>query len=51
MPEDSPKGESCQLETRHWIITGEDGHEEMVDGPGVVGKYIGVQNSMQCSQG
>ena len=28
---------SCQLETRHWVITDEDGQEEYVDGPGVVG--------------
>lgn len=32
--------ESCQLHTRHWEITHfEDGREETVDGPGVVGEY------------
>ncbi|PVD29033.1 hypothetical protein C0Q70_11630 [Pomacea canaliculata] len=30
---------SCQLETRHWIITDDEGREERVDGPGVVGEY------------
>lgn len=31
--------DSCQLETRHWIITDGNGHVERVDGPGVVGQY------------
>ncbi|XP_067129199.1 F-box only protein 3-like [Centruroides vittatus] len=39
MDEDAPKSESCQLETRHWIITDENGEEKRVDGPGVVGEY------------
>lgn len=30
---------SCQLETRHWIITDDEGREERVDGPGVVGMW------------
>ncbi|KAK3593207.1 hypothetical protein CHS0354_002734 [Potamilus streckersoni] len=30
---------SCQLVTRHWIITDEDGREEVVHGPGVVGEF------------
>ncbi|XP_013383630.1 F-box only protein 3 isoform X1 [Lingula anatina] len=39
MAEDEDPKESCQLETRHWIITNEEGNEERVDGPGVVGHY------------
>lgn len=39
MDEDADKQMSCQLETRHWVITEEDGREEHVDGPGVVGEY------------
>ncbi|XP_015924855.1 F-box only protein 3 [Parasteatoda tepidariorum] len=31
--------DECQLETRHWTITDENGSEELVDGPGVVGEY------------
>lgn len=39
MDEHASKDLSCQLETRHWVITDEDGREEHVDGPGVVGEY------------
>uniref|UniRef100_A0A131YLE5 F-box protein 3 n=1 Tax=Rhipicephalus appendiculatus TaxID=34631 RepID=A0A131YLE5_RHIAP len=39
MSEDASDRESCQLETRHWIITDENGLEERVDGRGVVGEY------------
>lgn len=39
MSPDAPQSESCQLETRHWIITDDKGSEEQVDGPGVVGEY------------
>ncbi len=34
--------DACQLETRHWIITDEEGREDRVDGPGVVGRNIVV---------
>lgn len=40
MSESAPPQCSCQLETRHWIITDEEGNEERVDGPGVVGKPV-----------
>ncbi|KAL3884114.1 hypothetical protein ACJMK2_030336 [Sinanodonta woodiana] len=30
---------SCQLMTRHWIVTDENGKEEVVHGPGVVGEF------------
>ncbi|PRD26956.1 UNVERIFIED_CONTAM: apaG [Trichonephila clavipes] len=39
MSPDAPQSEACQLETRHWIITDDNGSEEQVDGPGVVGEY------------
>ncbi|KAK7503114.1 hypothetical protein BaRGS_00005740 [Batillaria attramentaria] len=39
MDKNADKRKSCQLESRHWIITDEDGREEHVDGPGVVGEY------------
>lgn len=39
MDENAPDSESCQLETRHWVVTDEDGKEQRVDGPGVVGEY------------
>ncbi|XP_077530876.1 F-box only protein 3-like isoform X2 [Haemaphysalis longicornis] len=39
MSEEASERESCQLETRHWIITDENGLEERVDGRGVVGEY------------
>ncbi|CAN8023275.1 unnamed protein product [Ixodes persulcatus] len=39
MPEDALEKDSCQLESRHWIITDENGLEERVDGRGVVGEY------------
>jgi uncharacterized protein affecting Mg2+/Co2+ transport len=29
---------ACQLDTRHWVITDDDGEQETVNGPGVVGK-------------
>jgi len=34
--------DSCQLSTRSWTITDEEGREEKVEGPGVVGqsRYI-----------
>lgn len=38
MPEHALEKESCQLESRHWIITDENGLEERVDGRGVVGE-------------
>ncbi|XP_076311121.1 F-box only protein 3-like isoform X2 [Tachypleus tridentatus] len=31
--------ESCQLVSRHWIVTDENGHEERINGPGVVGEF------------
>ncbi|GFY61978.1 f-box only protein 3 [Trichonephila inaurata madagascariensis] len=39
MSPEAPQSEACQLETRHWIITDDNGSEEQVDGPGVVGEY------------
>ncbi|CAL1264356.1 unnamed protein product [Larinioides sclopetarius] len=39
MSPDAPQSEACQLETRHWTITDDNGSEEQVDGPGVVGEY------------
>ncbi|XP_041353993.1 F-box only protein 3-like isoform X2 [Gigantopelta aegis] len=39
MAADASRDLSCQLETRHWVITDEDGREEYVDGPGVVGEF------------
>jgi len=36
-PDASPK-DSCRLSTRSWTITDEDGREEQVEGPGVVGQ-------------
>ena len=38
MDPQASKSESCQLETRHWIITDESGKEETVTGLGVVGQ-------------
>lgn len=35
------QSDTCQLETRHWEITDEQGNVETVDGPGVVGKMFG----------
>lgn len=32
--------DSCQLKSRHWIITDENGYERRVDGHGVAGHYI-----------
>lgn len=40
MDADANRSQSCQLETRHWVITDEDGQEEIVDGPGVIGEFI-----------
>ena len=40
MDADASRSQSCQLETRHWVITDEDGQEEIVDGPGVIGEFI-----------
>lgn len=31
--------DSCQLKSRHWIITDENGYERRVDGHGVAGEY------------
>lgn len=39
MSSDAPQHETCQLETRHWLIMDETGLEELVNGPGVVGEY------------
>uniref|UniRef100_H2YA03 F-box domain-containing protein n=1 Tax=Ciona savignyi TaxID=51511 RepID=H2YA03_CIOSA len=39
MAEDAPPSKACQLVSRHWIITTESGKTELVNGPGVVGKY------------
>lgn len=39
MADDAPKSEFCQLETRHWLVIDEDGKEERVEGPGVVGEF------------
>ena len=38
MDENASPDLSCQLVSRHWIITDGDGNDEEVDGPGVVGK-------------
>ena len=40
MHPDAPESESCKLQTRHWIITDEEGGEERVDGPGVIGTLV-----------
>jgi len=40
MDEKASSGESSQLESRLWLITDEDGREEKVSGPGVVGKQV-----------
>jgi len=34
----SSASDACQLSTRSWTITDEEGREERVEGPGVVGK-------------
>jgi len=55
-PAASPK-DSCQLSTRSWTITDEEGREEKVEGPGVVGqlslslttKYTVYQKTMQLT--
>ena len=39
MDADAPADETCQLDSRHWIITDENGKEQRVDGPGVVGEF------------
>ncbi|GAB1606879.1 F-box only protein 3 isoform X1 [Argonauta hians] len=39
MFEDAPKSKSCQLISRHWVSTDENGVEEHISGPGVVGYY------------
>lgn len=38
MSPDASPDDACQLQTRHWVITNEDGHEERISGPGVVGQ-------------
>lgn len=30
---------SCQLETRHWVITDGEGETSIVNGPGVIGQF------------
>ena len=37
MREDAPREESCELLTRHWVITDGNGETERVDGSGVIG--------------
>jgi len=39
MAENAPRIAACQLETRHWLIMDELGHQDNVDGPGVIGEY------------
>jgi len=39
MSESAPHRAACQLETRHWKIIDENGQEETVHGPGVIGEY------------
>ncbi|ELU11977.1 hypothetical protein CAPTEDRAFT_144235 [Capitella teleta] len=39
MDDDADESEWCELESRYWVITDEEGHEETVEGPGVVGEY------------
>merc|ERR1712226_1044964 len=39
MARNAPSSSSCKLESRHWVITTENGEEESVSGPGVVGEY------------
>lgn len=39
MRPDAPKCDSCQLKTRHWVITDANGEVTRVDGLGVVGNY------------
>lgn len=38
MAEDAPYRESCQLDSRHWLIKFSNGSSNIVDGPGVVGQ-------------
>ena len=38
MDEDAPYRESCQLDSRHWLIKFSNGSSNIVDGPGVVGQ-------------
>ena len=38
MDPSAKKEETCKLQTRHWVITEENGKEQIVDGPGVIGK-------------
>ena len=39
MDENASSLDSSQLESRHWTITDEEGREEKVSGPGVVGMF------------
>ncbi|GAB6030279.1 F-box only protein 3 [Chamberlinius hualienensis] len=39
MDKEAVKNESCQLLTRHWVVTDEEGDEECVDGDGVIGEF------------
>ncbi|XP_076466372.1 F-box only protein 3-like isoform X2 [Babylonia areolata] len=49
MDESAPPSLSCQLETRHWIITDMDGSEERVDGEGVVGEFPIMKPGVSCA--
>jgi len=42
MPTDAPDDASCQLTTRHWVITDGNGKVERVNGEGVVGEDCSV---------
>lgn len=39
MDSDVAPKHSCQLETRHWVITDGEGETSIVNGPGVIGEY------------
>lgn len=39
MAKDAPPEHSCILTTRHWIIHDQNGNQEEVKGPGVIGEY------------
>lgn len=46
MDDDADESEFCQLEFRHWVITDEEGHEETVEGPGVVGQSTNYHTTL-----
>lgn len=38
MHDDAPQSEKCQLVSRCWVIKDSKGHEEVIEGPGIVGE-------------